>query len=312
MSTMELPHARSQKAARAAYRVLRHPHHARLHHLALSAEELRSFLAATERITVQELEYVPYVRYVAADALAERMGERFPETLRGILHDRGSGGFTLGAQGVTSRPDDFVKLGTAIGHLIGPANFDSMSGTYYARFIVKDADQGDSYLKTPYRALTLHTDGTFVEEATDWLLMMKFAERNAIGGESRLIHLDDWEELETYRRHPLASHPFTFKAPRSKNVTDSVQHPIFFDVGGKPCISVIDQFVYPETISQARYLSAMFASLERSPGTATIPLPVGDLIVLNNRFWMHGRAPFQAHVGLHRELMRQRGVFAKE
>ena len=312
MSTMESPHACIENAAHTACRVLRHPHHARLHHFALNAGELRSFLAATEKITVQELEYVPYARYVVANALAERMGERFPETVRGILHDRGSGGFTVGAQGVTSRPDDFVKLGTAIGHLIGPANFDSMSCTYYARFVVKDADQGDSYLKTPYRALTLHTDGTFVEEATDWLLMMKLAERNAIGGESRLIHLDDWEELETYRQHPLASHPVAFKAPKSKNVTDSVRHPIFFDAGGKPCISIIDQFVYPETIAQATYLSAMFASLERSSGIATIPLPVGDLIVLNNRFWMHGRAPFQAHAGLHRELMRQRGVFAKE
>jgi glutarate dioxygenase len=312
MSTMESLQARIKTPVRAAYRVLRHPHHARLHHFALNAEELRAFFSATQSIRLQELEYVPYVRYVVASALAERMGERFPETLRGILHDRSSGGFTLGAQGVTSRLDDFVKLGTAIGHLIGPANFDSMSGTYYARFVVKDADQGDSYLKTPYRALTLHTDGTFVDETTDWLLMMKFEERNAIGGESRLIHLDDWEDLEIYRRHPLASHPFTFKAPKSKNAIDSVRHPIFFDADGRPCISVIDQFVYPETIAQAAYLSAMFASLERSPGTATIPLPVGDLIVLNNRFWMHGRAPFQAHAGLHRELMRQRGVFAKE
>lgn len=312
MSTMESPHARIETPVRAAYRVLRHPHHARLHRFALSAEALQSFLVATETIAVQELEYVPYMRFVVANALADRMGKHFPETLRGILHDRGSGGFTLGAQGVAFRPDELVKLGTAIGHLIGPANFDSMSGTYYARFVVKDADQGDSYLKTPYRVLTLHTDGTFVDEATDWLLMMKFEERNAIGGESRLIHLDDWEELETYRRHPLASHPFTFKAPKSKNAADSVRHPIFFDVDGKPCISVIDQFIYPETIAQATYLSDMFASLEGSPGTATIPLPVGDLLVLNNRFWMHGRAPFQAHAGLHRELMRQRGVFANE
>ena len=311
MNTMESPHARIDAPARAAYRVLQHPHHARLRHFSLNAEELRLFLAGTERITVQELEYVPYMRFVVANALGECMGECFAETLRDLLHDRGSGGFTLGAQGVLSHPDEFVRLGTAVGHLIGPANFDGMSGTYYARFVVRDADQGDSYLKTPYRALTLHTDGTFVDETTDWLLMMKLDERNAHGGESRLIHLDDWEELDTYRRHPFASYPFAFKAPGSKNVAALVRHPIFFDVDGKPCISVIDQFVYPETIAQATYLSTLFASLERSPGAATIPLPVGDLIVLNNRFWMHGRAPFDPHAGLHRELMRQRGVFAK-
>jgi protein CsiD len=240
------------------------------------------------------------------------MGGSLKDMIRAIVHDRQSGGFTLGVQDVTRRPDDFVKLGTAIGHLIGPANLDAMSGTYYARFTVQHADRGDSYLRSPYRNLSLHTDGTFVAEATDWLLMMKFEERNAIGGESRLVHLDDWEDLETYREHPLASHPFTFKAPKSKNVGDSVQHPIFFQADGKPCISVIDQFVYPETIAQASYLGKMFASLEECAGTATIPLPVGELIVLNNHFWMHGRAAFQEHPGLYRELMRQRGVFSKE
>jgi protein CsiD len=309
---MDRLHASIKTPDRAAYRVARHPHHARLCHLTLCSERLRSFFTSMEHVTVQELEYVPYMRFFVANALAERMGEGFRETLRWILRDRDSGGLTLGVQGVTPQLEDFVKFGTAIGHLIGPTNFDSMSGSYYARFVVKGADHGDSYLKTPYRALTLHTDGTFLDEATDWLLMMKFEERNAIGGESRLIHLDDWGELPTYRDHPLALHPFTFRAPKSKNATDSVQHPIFFDVDGKPCISVIDQFVYPETIAQATYLSALFASLECSSGTATISLPVGNLIMLNNQFWMHGRAPFQAHTGLHRELMRQRGVFAKD
>jgi protein CsiD len=31
--------------------------------------------------------------------------------------------------------------------------------------------------------------------------------------------------------------------------------------------------------------------------------------MLNNRFWLHGRAPFRKNEQLHRELMRLRGVF---
>ena len=59
---------------------------------------------------------------------------------------------------------------------LGAPNYDSMSGKYYARFSVKDTDNSDSYLRQAYRLFTLHTDGTFVDEPTDWLLMMKMVE----------------------------------------------------------------------------------------------------------------------------------------
>jgi protein CsiD len=55
----------------------------------------------------------------------------------------------------------------------------------------------------------------------------------------------------------------------------------------------------------------MLTSMEASPATREVPVPVGDLVVLNNAFWMHGRAAFEPDVRLHRELMRIRGVFAE-
>lgn len=207
-------------------------------------------------------------------------------------------------------PQDYVKFGTAVSHLIGPGNYDSMSGTYYARFLVKDTDSSDSYLRQAYRLFTLHTDGTFVDEATDWLLMMKFAEQNAVGGESRVLHLDDWEELERFANDPLGSYEFTYKSPPSKNVAQMVKRRTFFKQNGKYCICFIDQFVQPETIEQGEYLHDLSASMESSQGTAAIPLPVGDLVMLNNLFWLHGRAPFEKNEQLHRELMRQRGMFS--
>ena len=58
MSTVESPYGVAAPAG-APYHLARHPHHARLHCFELSAGDLRSFLAATEKITVQELEYLP-------------------------------------------------------------------------------------------------------------------------------------------------------------------------------------------------------------------------------------------------------------
>ena len=71
-----------------------------------------------------------------------------------------------------------------------------MSGKYYARFEVKHVDQSDSYLRKAYTNLDLHTDGTYVKEKTDWLIMTKMEEQNVSGGESVILHLDDWEYLE--------------------------------------------------------------------------------------------------------------------
>src|SRR5699024_11927040 len=77
--------------------------------------------------------------------LLDCVGEQFGEVLRGIIHDRESGGFTLGLEGVTEDTDEYVIFATAITHLIGLPNHDAMSGKYYARFTVKHTDNSDSY-----------------------------------------------------------------------------------------------------------------------------------------------------------------------
>jgi len=141
--------------------------------------------------------------------------------------------------------------------------------------------------------------------------MMKIDERHAVGGESRLLHLDDWHDLERFCRHRLAAHPFTYRSPPSKNVNGTIQRATFFDVDGRPGICFIDQFVYPENLEQASYLSEMADSLENSPAVRSIALPVGEMLVLNNRFWLHGRAAFERHPNLRRELMRLRGSFSQ-
>jgi len=285
-------------------------HHHRLYHIEFDADKLKTFFEEVVDVNTQNLEYVPHMRFMLAKQLRSLFGQGLQDVLRAILLDRNSGGFTVGVQGVTTDDQDYVKFGTAVSHLIGPGNFDSMSGTYYARFLVKDTDSSDSYLRQAYRLFTLHTDGTFVDEATDWLLMMKFSEQNAVGGESRLLHLDDWEELNRFATNPLGSYEFTYKSPPSKNVSQVIKRRTFFKQNDKYCICFIDQFVQPETIEQGEYLHDLSASMENSNGTAAIPLPTGDLVMLNNFFWLHGRAPFEKNENLSRELMRQRGMFS--
>jgi len=295
-----------------AFCVTGHLTHPRLYQVAIANDALRAFLSAVAAVDVVELEYVPYRRFGLARELERILGNAFGQILRAILRDRASGSFVTGVDRTTADPADYVKFATAVSHLAGPSNFDAMSGTYYARFTVKDTDESDSYLRKAYHTLTLHTDGTFVDEPTDWILLMKFAEANARGGDSRLLHLDDWEELSRFANDPLAAHPFAYRPASSKNVAQPLKRRTFFDAGGRPGLCFIDQFVYPETIAQAAYLEQLSESMERSAGTVEVALPVGELFMLNNAFWAHGRAAFEQHPGLLRELMRQRGGFAPE
>jgi glutarate dioxygenase len=292
------------------YDVREHPAYPRLKEIDISPPILSAFFVEVRHIDVQNLEYVPFTRFILADRLDQLIGAAFRRTICDILRDRSHGGFTLSARETTSNREDYVKLATAVSHLVGPANHDAMSGSYFARFVVKHTDESDSYLRQAYRTLTLHTDGTFVDEPTDWLLMMKMAEQHAEGGESRLLHLDDWSDLGHFYRHPLGTHELIFKAPPSKNVEQAVRRPTFYRESSGIGISYVDQFMRPQTIEEARYLFDLSRSLENSPAIITPRLPVGTLIMLNNHFWMHGRAPFRRNEQLHRELMRQRGAFA--
>jgi protein CsiD len=295
-----------------SYEVRPHPVHPRLKQIDIRPAILATFFADVRQVDVQNLEYVPFMRFVLADRLDQLVGNGFRQTVCDILTDRHHGGFTLGAQETAGSDEDFVKLATALCHLVGPANRDGMSGSYFARFVVKHTDDSDSYLRQAYRNISLHTDGTYVDEPTDWLMMMKMAEHHAEGGESRLLHLDDWSDLARFHRHPLSAHSFAFKAPPSKNVETSFRRPIFHHGTSGISISYIDQFVQPETLEQARYLFDLSQSLENSPAIKAPRLPVGTLIMLNNHFWMHGRAFFRHNEQLHRELMRLRGGFAPD
>ena len=292
-----------------AFSVAPHPDHPRLYRIALKEDALSAFFERLDTVDTQLLTYVPFMRFAAAHELETLLGTAFSETINGILRDRATGGFTLTVPERFASRDRFILTGTAVAHLIGVPNRDAMSGHYVACFEVRDSDKSDSFLRYAYRPLTLHTDGTFVNEATEWVLMMKMAARHVEGGRTRLLHLDDWSPLHRFADHPLASAEVTYKGPPSKNVDESAVRHTFFEQQGATCISYIDQFAQPRRMELARYLYDLSSALEGSEAVRTIGLPVGGMVVINNGFWLHGREAYRKHPELHRELMRQRGVF---
>ena len=284
----------------------------RIININIKEEILDKLIFPFHKFTIQALEYKPFTRFTIAKSLDELFSNKLSKLIHSILTDRNTGCFIVAPEVINKKFDDtfLVKLSTALAYLIGVANFDDMTSKYYARFFIKHEDNSDSYLRKAYTNMDLHTDGTYVKEKTDWLLMTKLEEKNVEGGESVMLHLDDWEHCKEFSNDPVGKQNFVWGSPKSKNVDYKVEHPIFFDDEyGNPQISYIDQFPEPKNMKQGNFLQKLSDALEESKNKITIKLSVGSTIIANNYFWLHGRKPFKENKGLSRELLRIRGFF---
>ena len=289
-----------------------HNNSKRIINIEIEDEIIEKLIFPFNKFDLTALELKPFTRFTIAKSLDDLTDNKLSRLLNEILRDRSTGCFIIGPKNITSKINDnfLVKLSTAIAHLIGLPNHDSMAGKYYARFVVKHEDKSDSYLRKAYRNMDLHTDGTYVNEVTDWLLMSKIDEQNVQGGETAMLHLDDWEHCEDMFNDPIGKQNFIWGSPKSKNVDYKVEHPVFStDENGKPNISYIDQFPEPKNMAQGNFLQRLSDALEGSKNKTITKLPVGSSIIANNYFWLHGRKPFKENEELSRELLRIRGSF---
>ena len=286
----------------------------RIINIKIQNEVLEKLIFPFNKFDITALEYKPFTRFTIAKSLDDLTENKLSELINSILRNRKTGCFIIGPENIHPKiNDDFlVKLSTSIAYLIGNPNHDSMAKKYYARFFVKHEDKSDSYLRKAYTNMDLHTDGTYVNEKTDWLLMTKIEEKNVEGGETAMLHLDDWEHCDDLFNDPVGKQNFIWGSPKSKNIDYKVEHPIFsHDEKSRAQISYIDQFPEPKNMLQGIFLQKLSDALEESKNKVIIKLPVGSAVVANNYFWLHGRKPFKENKDLSRELLRIRGKFIK-
>lgn len=302
------------------FKVSQHKKNQRLQVITLSQKTVKTFSEKISQYNVQSIEYKPFLRFYIANSLNQATKNTLGNYLLKTIKDRSAGAVILECESMDDpsiNGIDFIDfnilLSTAISHLIGVPNLDSMSGKFYARFSVTNEDNSDSYLRQAHRRMELHNDGTYVKELTDWVIIQKILEVNVEGGDSLLLHVDDWQDLDKFYQHPLAKENLQWGSPASKNVGYKTYHPIFLDeqVEGQPRMSFIDQFVEPLNMDQGLYLYEMGESLESEANTFNVKLLEGSILIINNYIWLHGRDKFIAHKNLHRELLRQRGVFVE-
>ena len=311
----------NQERSIEGFSVVTCPENTRLQLVTIKSETVKQFIQLTLPYGLQAVEYKPFLRFRLAGILNKLTKNTLGDFLLDTVKDRNTGAFLLDCELVDDElasanfdhTEFNIMLSTAISHLIGVPNLDAMYGKYYARFSVKNDDNSDSYLRQAHRRMELHNDGTYVHERTDWVIMQKIAEKNMDGGDSLLLHIDEWKELDKFYNSPLAKEDIQWGAPSSKNVGYKIHHPVFFeeDQQGLPKMLYIDQFAEPLNMRQGDYLYEMGESLEAESNTFNVRVPVGSLLVVNNHIWLHGRDKFVAHQGLYREILRQRGAFSE-
>jgi len=284
----------------------------RIINIKLKEESLDKLIFPFHKFDITALEYKPFTRFTLAKSLDELFSNELSKLIHSVLTDRNTGCLLIIPAIVNKKFNDvfLVKLATGLAHLIGIPNFDHMSSKYYARFFVKHEDQSDSYLRKAYTNMDLHTDGTYVKQHTDWILMTKIEEKSVEVGESGLLHLDDWEHCKELSKDPVGKQNFVWSSPKSKNVDYKIEHPVFSkDSEGRPQISYIDQFPEPQSMEQGNFLQKLSDALEESKNKITTALPPGSTVFANNYFWLHGRKSFKENKNLSRELLRIRGSF---
>ena len=282
----------------------------RIVEIIIDEQQWEKFLNETKDFNETVLTKRPYSRFIVADCLKKTLGDEYTKLVLNAVHSNQQGAVFIKYPNVDDQLCDHLKLATAFAHLLGQPYRDETTQKYFAAINLTNNTHGDSFLSEPYEDLRLHTDGTFYKKPVDWVILGKVLQTNIQGGELTLHHIDDLQELEKLLQNPLAFSPFLFEASASKNVGEICNQSIFFKSNNQLAIRFSDQFAYPQNKEEAFFLHQLSESLENSPNRLIDPFPVGQLVILNNLFWLHGRLKIKNKSNFTRQLLRIRGSFA--
>jgi protein CsiD len=289
----------------------------RIHSIHIKSDYIIEYLNKISVISIRDLEHIPYFRFLIAREFESMF--QIKDILLEILNDYNTGALLLNLNNDLNE-EHYVKLSTAISHLLGIPDIDPLSGKYYATFTVTHTGKQLPSLLRPYETFKMHTDGAYMKKIPDWIFFMKMAEVGVTGGQSRLLHIEDWNEFDYFYHHPANKNKIKFFSHPDSNTTTQ-RHPTDPDKNNFVYSSIldlhdsyksirfIDRFMHPNNLAEAEFIFELQSSLENNNAILEVNIPVGSMLIVNNHHWLHGRKQFQINETLNRKLMRQRGQF---
>uniref|UniRef100_UPI00398C8004 carbon starvation induced protein CsiD n=1 Tax=Salmonella enterica TaxID=28901 RepID=UPI00398C8004 len=102
--------------------------------------------------------------------------------------------------------------------------------------------------------------------------------------------LQSWAHRDVFVTQPRAPRVMLCAAPPSKKVSPAVWHPVFaVDQQGRAVMRYIDLFVQPNDFEEGVWLSELSDAMETSQNIRSVPVPVGQFLLINTLFWLPGR-----------------------
>ena len=286
--------------------------------ITLQANHINTYLDKIKQVSIRDLEYTPYLRFLIAREFESLF--KIKDTLTDTVNHYDAGAVLIRLNHPEINEEQAIKLSTAISHLLGIPTIDPLSGKYYATFSVKHTETLQPALLRPYEIFKMHTDGAYMKTVPDWIFFMKLKEVGIVGGQSRLLHLADWQDFNYYYNHPVNKRKLKFIAnpdtgrSANRHSHDEEKNTVYSSIlslkNNHKSIRFVDRFMQPANLEEAEFIFSLQNSLENSKAILEIDIPAGSILVINNHHWLHGRSSFQINDTLDRKLMRQRGLFS--
>ncbi len=142
--------------------------------------------------------------------------------------------------------------------------------------------------------MELHNDGTYVEEQTDYVLMMKIDEQNMQGGNSCCC-ISTTGSISTNFPRPAGSPPNALgRAAEQKRQQGCFPPGVRRRFAGPPG-NALYRPVRPAEDFEEGTAEPPLRRAGDQQNILSIPVPVGKFLLINNLFWLHGRDRFTPH-----------------
>jgi hypothetical protein len=156
----------------------------------------------------------------------------------------------------------------------------------------------------PERSWPLHTDRALYEETGDFVLVGKMIENGLEGGLIRLLHIEDFDDLDKFLQNKYAFSNLEWKGDENLAPIDKfkaavkskgVVAPVFNRVDASITIRFTDsRFRRPQCKEQLEMLRDLSRSLEqKSDKLDGFAMKIKTAYIINNRRVLHGRSGFK-------------------
>lgn len=253
------------------------------------------------------------------DQFAECFGKECLPALKEVIRNRQHGAVVCSSlsagREASSTLVEAVLVALSVG--IGRPYAAPGSGRCIVQNELVDPTRDDGSGRSPYRHDPLHTDGHGFDSVSEDYIGIACVDRFCChGGESVLMHIDDWSACEKFRKAAVdVRFRFEIPDPSRPTVKHASERPLFYSAEGEEGLRMnyLPGYMHPASEYQRELLQQLRVSLKASMDDSRVAsrflLECGDFYCVDNGFWLHGRMPLEPDAALYRRLLQMRGCY---